>query len=429
MSAYELFFKYSMDMCVMAGYDGYFKHANPAFCAMMGLSEEELLSRPFLEFVHPEDVVNVEGALKNLAAGHPAFLVKVRLLGDGGIPREFQWSAYADMTSGLLVAIARDNSTTYLESHRIKVLMDSSPTAVFLVEKNGAITYCNHLAEKTFGYERNELIGKPIEMLVPSSHRKRHHAYRSAYMEKPLLRPMGLLQNLVGLQKDGTEFPIDVGLNPLWVERGEIIICSVVDVSYKMNYLNTLVEEKAQLHKDNARLAKLADHDALTGLYNRRAFDRILLDDLAAAREAGGIISILLMDIDYFKKFNDEHGHQHGDELLTALGEVFMRNIRREDKVARFGGEEFIAILPGISPAQIASFGERLRLLIEQGEWGKARVTVSMGAATHQFTSKRTGLKRIMKQLIAEADQALYHSKNMGRNRFTHFNEMHNTHG
>ena len=100
MLEYELFFKYSMEMYVIAGMDGYFKRANPAFSNMLGRSEAELLSKPYTDLIHPDDLSKVEGALKNLSAGHPAFLVEVRLLAANGTYRNLQWSAYRDPKSG-----------------------------------------------------------------------------------------------------------------------------------------------------------------------------------------------------------------------------------------------------------------------------------------------------------------------------------------
>ena len=424
MPEYELFFKYSMDMYVIAGTDGYFKRANPAFCNMLGRSESELLSRPYSELIHPDDLVKVEGALKNLGAGHPAFLVEVRLLATDGTYRNLQWTAYPDSGSGLLFAIARDYSVPFFDTQRVKLLLDSSPTAVFLVEQTGTITYSNHLAELIFGYQKNELIGKPIENLVPLNLRDQHKDHRKLYVAHPVLRPMGILHNLIGLRKNSDEFPIDIGLNPVWLDRGMLIICSVIDTSYKMHYLNNLVEERKKLSKDKARLEKLADRDSLTGLYNRRAFERILLDDLGEAREAGEVISIILADIDYFKNFNDLYGHPVGDLLLKDLGNALARNIRREDTVARIGGEEFVMILPGMPHQQVLGFGERLRRVVEQGNWSSKSMTISLGASTYQFKSKRVALKSVMNRMITEADQAMYQSKNSGRNRITHFQDI-----
>lgn len=426
MPEYEMFFKYSLDMYVIAGLDGYLKQANPAFCNMLGRSEAELLSRPYFELIHPDDVPKVKGALKNLGLGHPAFLVEVRLLAADGTYRNLQWTAYPGPKTGLLFAIARDNTIPFYDPQRIKLLLDSSPTAVFLVEQTGTISYSNHLAERIFGYQKNELIGKPVEILVPDRHRVRHVEQRNHYLADPVMRAMGILQNLVGLRKNGEEFPIDVGLNPVWLDRGMLIICSVIDSTQKENHLNNLIAERKKLAQANVRLGRLVDRDALTGLYNRRAFERIFLDNLSAAREARDVVSIILADIDHFKEFNDTHGHPAGDRLRKRLGEVLTRNIRKEDTVARFGGEEFIVILPGMKYDQAVGFGERLRRVVEKEDWGSEPVTISLGATTHQFRSKRVALKRVMGQMISEADQAMYHSKDSGRNRSSHFADLRN---
>ncbi len=424
MPEYELFFNYSMDMYVIAGLDGFFRRANPAFCNILGRSEAELLSHPFSEIIHPNDLDKVEGALKNLSAGHPAFLVEIRLLAADGTYRHLQWTAYPDPKTGLLFAIAKDYNAPYYDGLRVRLLIDSSPTAVFLVDQTGTITYSNHLADLIFRYHKNELIGKPIDILVPPKYQGLHHEHRQKYLAGPVLRPMGTLHNLVGYRKNGEEFPIDVGLNPVWLERGTTIICSVIDVSLKAEYTNNLAEESKKLAKANARLERLADHDSLTGLYNRRAFERSLQDTLSKAREFGELVSIILADIDHFKDYNDTFGHPAGDKFLKHLGEVMTHNIRKEDTVARVGGEEFVIILPGIEYDEAIRFGERLRKAVKQDRSALKPATISLGATTYKFNSKRAAVKRIMKQMITEADQAMYHSKNMGRNHLTHFADL-----
>ncbi len=429
MIEYELFFNYSLDMFVVAGMDGYFKRVNPAFCNMLGYTESALLSQPYLDFVHPDDVDRVVGAVKNLVLGHPAFLVEIRLLTADGDYRLLEWTAYPDLEAGLLFAIARDHSLSNFDGQQLKLLIDSSPTAVFLVEKTGTISYSNDLAGMIFGYKKSELAGKPIEVLVPPKYQERHLKHRKHYTSNPAMRPMGVLPDLVGCRKSGDEFPIDVGLNPVRLDRGLIIICSVIDTSLKSSLLNTLIQEKNKLEKANLRLGHLADHDTLTGLYNRRAFERIFPKNLSEIRKSGGMISIILADIDHFKAYNDSFGHPAGDLVLKRLGEIMSMNIRTEDTVARVGGEEFIIVLPGVGYEQAIHFGERLRKVIEQDRSASRRITISLGSATYQFHSKPAPMKRVMQQIIAEADQAVYHSKSAGRNRITHFLDLGNIQG
>lgn len=424
MIEYERFFNYSLDMFVVAGFDGYFKRANPAFCNMLGYNEKVLLSRPYLAFIHPDDVETVTGAVKNLGLGHPAFMVEVRMMAADGAYRRLEWTAYPELGSNLIFAIAKNYAFSSFNGEQLKLLIDSSPTAIFLVEQTGTITYCNRLAEMIFEYKKNELIGKTVEMLIPEKHQKRHLKQRQHYAANPTMRPMGILPNLVGRRQNGDEFPIEVGLNPVKADRDMIIICSVIDTSLKSDFLHTLLHEKSKLEKENFRLTRLANHDTLTGIYNRRAFERTLRNNLFEARAYKETISILLADIDHFKQYNDQYGHLSGDETLKHLAETLSNNIRKEDTAARIGGEEFVVVLPGIEHDQATRFGERLRKIIAEDESAPHPITVSMGVATYQFRAKQTSIKRIQEKMIAEADQAMYHSKNTGRNKISHFLDL-----
>ncbi len=145
----------------------------------------------------------------------------------------------------------------------------------------------------------------------------------------------------------------------------------------------------------------------LTGLANRRELDHFMSsiqEDEAA---------LLMIDIDHFKRINDQHGHAVGDEILTGLAKMLTRNIRATDMVARIGGEEFVIILPGISRGQAHHTGEALRKSVHMTGFkcqvGKVSVTISIGAATRLANESA-------RDWIGRADQALYKAKNAGRN-------------
>jgi diguanylate cyclase (GGDEF)-like protein len=146
--------------------------------------------------------------------------------------------------------------------------------------------------------------------------------------------------------------------------------------------------------------------------------------NLSEARKYKETISLLLADIDHFKQYNDAYGHLSGDETLKHLAETLTTNIRKEDSAARIGGEEFVIVLPGIEYNQALRFGERLRKVIQEDRRAPHPITVSMGVSTYEFSSKQTAIKQILRQMILEADQAMYHSKNTGRNKITHFFDL-----
>lgn len=153
--------------------------------------------------------------------------------------------------------------------------------------------------------------------------------------------------------------------------------------------------------------------DALTGLANRRAFDDEIARRHAEYQRHGRVFSLLMIDVDHFKKFNDTHGHQAGDEVLRGVGRVLRENAREMDLVARYGGEEFSVVFPNSRATDVSHSIERLRKGIENArfhfEGKELRVTVSLGVA-HLLLDEDTD------SLIQRADAALYASKEAGRN-------------
>jgi len=166
-------------------------------------------------------------------------------------------------------------------------------------------------------------------------------------------------------------------------------------------------------------LLSSALRDPLTKLLNKRYLMDRLDSELKFARRHDTAVSVLMLDIDHFKKVNDTQGHLAGDAVLANLANVLVRAVRNEDVVARFGGEEFVIILRAISIELAAQLGERLRRLVEAtvtayGE-RELRMTVSIGAAGFPSTRAET-----VEQLLEAADQALYRAKKAGRNRVAH---------
>lgn len=166
-----------------------------------------------------------------------------------------------------------------------------------------------------------------------------------------------------------------------------------------------------------ARLYESSVRDPLTGLYNRRHLHDRLGSELSYARRNGADLSLILLDVDHFKRVNDEHGHRAGDEVLVRLARLLEDAGRVEDVVARIGGEEFVLLLRSVSASGAQTLGERIRQAVAETEvaWetGPLRVTVSVGVAAHG--PKRT--YHDAASFVAAADDALYQAKAAGRNR------------
>ncbi len=167
------------------------------------------------------------------------------------------------------------------------------------------------------------------------------------------------------------------------------------------------------------RLAQGALMEPLTGLHNRRYFLERLASELAAAQRHGRPLSLLLVDVDHFKRVNDSRGHAAGDEALRMLARVLQGAVRREDVVARFGGEEFVVLARETSLSGAHALAERVRRAVEKSRCSFERqeiaVTVSIGVTVSQgLTAFERG--RTEQQILEAADRALYRAKQLGRN-------------
>ena len=158
-------------------------------------------------------------------------------------------------------------------------------------------------------------------------------------------------------------------------------------------------------------LRQLAVSDALTGLFNRRHLDTCLVRELDRSKRYGHELSILMFDVDHFKQFNDDHGHEHGDRVLQFIADTVRRSVRKIDIPCRYGGEEFLIILPETSFECAMAVAERVRAAVEAGSVDEKGVTISIGVATCPWIMANSP-----QQFIEAADKALYEAKQAGRN-------------
>ena len=180
----------------------------------------------------------------------------------------------------------------------------------------------------------------------------------------------------------------------------------------------TLEQIRLDLESQNATLSEIASRDALTGLRNRRYFCETLDSQFSLARRKGLPLSLVMIDVDQFKSFNDHYGHLAGDEVLRVVGILLRSCVRDHDVVARYGGEEFAILMPATDEDECLPMVDRLRMTIADHPWSLRPVTISLGVATLGPS------ERYPADLIDQADRTLYYSKAMGRNRATHAREL-----
>jgi diguanylate cyclase (GGDEF)-like protein len=221
----------------------------------------------------------------------------------------------------------------------------------------------------------------------------------------PLIRQKCLIGSLHLGAQDSDRYTIDYQYD--YLERLGLVISVCIE-----NCIN-----QENLHR-------LSIIDMLTGAYNRRAFDQEIVKEVTRSNRIHEPLSCLFLDLDHFKKINDNYGHQAGDRVLRTIGKLLLQQLRKTDLVARYGGEEFAILLPGCDEKQAALVSENLREHIanqifrtEQGS--PFRITTSLGHATY-FPSKEACEKTQKQQadlLVMTADEALYAAKHAGRNR------------
>ena len=290
---------------------------------------------------------------------------------------------------------------------RYRAITETVVDAIISIDEAGRIIFCNPATKKIFGYE-DEIIGSNITTLMPERYRNAHKNGMKRYLNTDIPKIIGSTVEVVGVKKDGIEFPIELSLSA-WRTDARCYFTGIIrDITERKQMEHILIE-------DNKKLEELSIRDSLTNVYNRRYAYQVLESEFNRAKRYKTPLSCLLIDIDHFKKTNDQYGHIFGDKALVNFASLLQKMKRTTDIVSRFGGEEFLVILPDIDMKGAADFAERLRetiskLKIEDKEKNICAVlTISIGACS--FTENTANIT----ELLHQADIALYEAKRLGR--------------
>jgi len=315
------------------------------------------------------------------------------------------------------VRLARAGAAVRMLSSAVKSVLD----AVYITDLEGNFLFANAAFARLYGYPQDALAGLKADILDVEGPRPPVHVWDTM--------KSGWVGEVVHKARGGTRVPVWLTRSCVENDHGQIsaMVHVARDMTERRRLEDTLkrTNEKlsaanAELERSRATLEELAIRDELTGLYNRRELNRLLSDEVARSARTGNPLSLILLDLDHFKRVNDEHGHVAGDEVLKGVGRLLGRALRRIDRAARFGGEELAVLLPETPASEALKVAERIRQQLAVTSFS---ITTPQGGEKPLFVTASLGVAalddaiRTPEDLIRVADQGLYRAKAEGRNR------------
>ena len=266
------------------------------------------------------------------------------------------------------------------------------------------IVYANTYFQKELQWNCNELIGKSVDKIITKSSK----IFLQSYVLPTLLHEKACQEmQLIMLSAQGERMAVTVNAQ---LDEKSYIYWSFFNATQRDKLYDELIKTREKLEAQTERLQSLASTDELTNLLNRREMNCRSVLLLEQAMRSKQSVALLIIDIDNFKVVNDTFGHLEGDRVLKELGQRLKHFGRQTDLISRYGGEEFLIMVPDTNKADTLSFCQRLHLLIAEIKVGNRPVTASIGASLS--TAKTT-----FTDLFAQADNAVYEAKERGKNR------------
>ncbi|MDP1548143.1 MAG: diguanylate cyclase [Anaerolineales bacterium] len=418
-SSYRSVMDQASDGIFIADLSGRYLDVNRAGCEMLGYTREEVLRESMQTLAVNDKSTPLRFA--ELMEGKTVISEREMIHKDG---RRISVEISAKkLDDGRLQGIVRDITERKNEEERVRYLanvMNRISSVVISTDVELRITQWNRAAEELYGWKESEVIGRVIDEVCQTEFQEnqRQEAHYDLTHEK---RWQGELKQH---HRDGRELWIAASNTLLEDERG-IYIGNVTinhDITKRKRAEDDLRRAKNAIEEINTALQRAFEReqlasrtDGLTGIFNRRYFFELLDYEFSVSARYQRPMSIVMFDIDHFKQINDTHGHMVGDEVLKLVAETARSQLRDADVLARYGGDEFVILLPN-SHAQDAEFVFKRvhkKLLSSNLKMRDQEIpiSISVGIANYQPGMETTS------QLVQQADQALYAAKNSGRSR------------
>lgn len=288
--------------------------------------------------------------------------------------------------------------------------LDSFYSGHLIVNAKREISFSNQYLVDRLGWKIEDLTAMNLSDIFT----KASKIFIDSYVYPLLMHELCAEElQLTMLTSEGKKLSVVVNIK---LDEAQTTYWSIFDCANRDELYQELIQAKELLEKQSRELIELAAIDALTGLLNRRELDSRASRMLSHAQRTKSSVAVIVIDIDFFKAINDTHGHAFGDQVLQYLGSLLMRGRREHDIVARFGGEEFVLVLPDVNKNSALKVAETLRLDVERSDIKGIKITVSLGISLNQLDSNKHDHHEF-DTLFKQADSALYDAKHKGRNK------------
>jgi diguanylate cyclase (GGDEF)-like protein/PAS domain S-box-containing protein len=407
--------------------EGRWLQTNPALCRMLGYTESELRRRTFSDVSHPDDLgVSVTRVCELLSGARSEYQLRKRYLHKN---RRVVW---ADLNVSLVrgrdgrplhivaqildvTAQHRAEEALRESEERFRDLFENASDMIQCADASGRLLYVNRAWCEKLGYSERDVQSLAQDRIIHPDDIERCRGMFTRLMSG---EPCGTVEARF-VTRDGRVIVVEGNVSCCLRDGKPALTRGIFrDVTERRgterlldDYRRNLEDANRRLAAANARLEELATTDALTGLKNRLVLQQQLDEEHRRALRYEEPLSLVLLDVDHFKSFNDTFGHPAGDEVLQHLARLLRETARTTDVVARFGGEEFAILLPRTDFDGAVRLAERFRHAIASASWERRPVTASFGVATHLSNMADSSA------LVSAADTAMYRAKQLGRNR------------
>lgn len=409
--------------------DGFFIHVNSSFCSFLGYVEEELSGKQWESVIHPDDRDLLYSFLSDRPANGPSLnqheiryirrcgemlwaSVSISQITQPNGTQPFYFKQVQDVTERKRAENEAEQAWNALRKSEqmYRIIADHSTDMISKHDGSGRFLYVSPACRKLLGYEPEELVGNiAYELFHPDDVGAMIKTQEGFNGSSDIVFTSYRVR-----RKDGSYVWFETTGSILRRDNGEFkeALFTSRDISTRKNL-------EQQLMQTNELLQRISTIDALTGVANRRSFDECYAMEWRQALRFSTPLTVILVDIDYFKKFNDTYGHQEGDLCLQQVADALRGAVKRpSDIIARYGGEEFVIVLPITDEVGAQKVAQQLRREVERLSIPHRQsdvspvVTASLGTATIVPTREMT-----RHELLLQADKALYQAKKDGRNR------------